>query len=456
MTANLSLQRNMNTISKMKQTLTMEFDLKNFTNILVCSSFLCLLIILLGKYLAHGNHARQKQTQCSPHDPDVCKRILSCVALDNPEVQNQFNAVKTRALPNRRLVHAFLIDNAFTTMDDEYRRQFKYGLEQKILEFSPKEWENIAAMAQDLTRDKSRQAIDEKKELLIVPMVQLLALKISLYFLFRIKPSDLEDSVVSSLAESINALWIRSKNPASNETEIHCWQKNLQRALVQIFPGQPIAGRETPLNQILPAYETLWRVVVRCFLEVSFRNNEAAPKWCNILTLFLETPTTERFNAEHASTQSTSNLSDDYDVSVSFLVHEALRLYPPTRRVYRTFKFASNPTTQTVAADIEGCQRNPAIWGPESLKYIPGRWKNPSLATRRAFMPFGGGPFLCPAKKDFGPRMIGVLVAALATNITTKDWRLGQTADGISSHPEEPLDSKRESYGDLHLLGMYE
>ena len=445
----------MNAVYKMIQTQNIELSLKYFIAIVVWSSFLCLLISLLGKYLARRNHARQKQTRRSPCDPDVCKRILKCAVLDNPEDQNQLSAVKARALPNRRLGRAFLIDNAFTTMDDDYRKRFRHDLEQKISQFPTSEWKNIAVMAQQLlVNEKSRLAIDKKKELLIVPMVQLLALKASLYFLFRIEPSDLEDSVVSSLAKNINALWIESKNPFPNKKDIQHLQQNLQKALVQIFPGQPLAGRETPLNQILPAYETLWRVVVRCFLEVSFRNTEAAPKWYKVLTLFLENPTTDRFTSEHASNQSTSNLSDDYDVSVLFLVHEALRLYPPTRRVYRTFQLASKSTPETVAADIEGCQRNPAIWGPQSLQYMPGRWKNLSLPARKAFMPFGGGLFLCPAKKDFGPRMIGILVAALAVEITAKEWRLGGTPDGKTLHPEEPLDSEREAYGDLSLYSM--
>ena len=64
-------------------------------------------------------------------------------------------------------------------------------------------------------------------------------------------------------------------------------------------------------------------------------------------------------------------------------------------------------------------------------------------------MPFGGSTFVCPAKQDFGPRMIGVVVAALAAHITPRDWKLELCVGGPNGGEElgeEPLVSDRNKY----------
>ena len=83
-------------------------------------------------------------------------------------------------------------------------------------------------------------------------------------------------------------------------------------------------------------------------------------------------------------------------------------------------------------------------------------------------MPFGGMPFVCPAKADFGPMMIGVLVAALAANVSGTEWGLAAVdveGEGLQEFVvgdgerlkefvmgDGPLDSGRNAYGGLVLL----
>ena len=320
-------------------------------------------------------------------DPDVGKRILACTGIENPENYNQLSAVEARALPNRRLVAAFHIDNAFTTTDDDYRRHFQTVADQKLSRLSENAWEQIANLTHGLVRKEIGETGPKQYEIYLVPLVQLVSLKMILHALFGHDPLKLEDSVIAALARNINELWIQSKESCASGKKIQPLQLATEKALIAVFPDGKLTSRETPMNLILPAYETLWRVLLRCFLEVSFRNRMADLAWRPVLTNFLAKPTYAQFEADSSELNS---------VSISFIVLEALRLYPPTRRVYRTFQLAGSLKKETIAADIEHCQRNPTIWGEESLKFVPMRWKNLGEKARKAFMPFGEISFQLP------------------------------------------------------------
>ena len=74
-------------------------------------------------------------------------------------------------------------------------------------------------------------------------------------------------------------------------------------------------------------------------------------------------------------------------------------------------------------ADIEACQRNPAIWGPNATKFMPTRWTTITKEYENNFFPFGKKPFVCPVKAVFGPQMVGLLVGALVKSFG-QGWHL--------------------------------
>lgn len=83
----------------------------------------------------------------------------------------------------------------------------------------------------------------------------------------------MDNESTSTITESINALWILSKdNKVPSEAE----GLTLKKALAVLFPDmnlletKPVDNRENPLNLIISAYETLWRVVLSGFLSGDF------------------------------------------------------------------------------------------------------------------------------------------------------------------------------------------
>lgn len=323
------------------------------------------------------------------------------------------------------------MENSFTTMDDTYHKEFRRMAASKI-DMDGAKWVGVADIAKTLVKT----AIEKENSFRLMPFVQSLSLKISLYVLFDKDPRHLDDKDVFDLAYAINELWEESKCMESTKKISHL-QYTLRKALLVIFPNQSLAPRDTPMNMIIPTYETLWRVVLRMFLEVTFRNLTAAPGWRQTLHSYIEDQRT--FKSSSAKT-----------VSASVLVDEALRLYPPTRRLHRTFRLESEAETITVSADIESCQRRPETWGQQNCEFLPTRWEFVDQEVRKTFNPFGGSTFTCPAKKVFGPHMIGVLVAAMTEYIAETDWEIKSSRESREDvFAEGPLNSDRRAYNSL-------
>jgi len=225
-------------------------------------------------------------------------------------------------------------------------------------------------------------------------------------------------------------------------------KSKLEKALLSVFPKMKPEPRDKPLNLILPAYETLRRVVLSCFIEVTFRPR-AKPEWRSELTRFLDNPTKESFDEVRCEAQSTP-------VSAAFIVNEALRLYPSTKSVYQHFKMDNQDHDEIVVADIERCHRRTELCGTDAESFDPSRWDGKRAVAQAAFMPFGYSPFLCPAKLEYGPMMIGMLVATLSIHLPPEDWTLTLYPHGAKVGHEltggEALVSDRKTYERMEIV----
>ena len=282
-------------------------------------------------------------------------------------------------------------------------------------------------------------------------LVRSVCLKVILHVLFDKSALSLDDKSILIITESINSLWIQSKDTKTPKaSDKHALREALAQVIPEMMGSDP---RKNPLNLIMPAYETLWRVVLSGFLHVTFVRG-APPTWRSILAQFLANPTT-------AARKELSREPEILAVSVDQIVKETLRLYPSEKRVYRQFHMDNEPGPKNVAADIEACQRSETLWGGDAQRFVPSRWTNASKEAQESYMAFGVAPFLCPAKGEFGPMMIGILVAAFADGISSENWhlRLGESSSDVAQcnlekalGGEEPLVSDRKTYDGLRII----
>ncbi|CAO1604854.1 hypothetical protein XANCAGTX0491_008395 [Xanthoria calcicola] len=402
------------------------------------SGFLAAFVIIgVSSWLFQRQTTRAKKpTLHRSSDPATCLKILQNLPYDYRLGTNKLSHEVSRAIPNQRLVRAFQIDNGFTTSDANYGRQFRRKAVQTIRQVTSTTrgggWHRIATVARQIATTYFRESISNDRADLDL-IVQVVTLKAVLSTFFAVDPTTYTDATAFAIARTINLLWMQSK---SRGTGHQSTDFSSLKGLVQGIGLEWTDRRDNPLNILLPAYETLWRVVARCLIEIVFRPCADA-EWRPLLTAFIANPTTQTFSQIIAP--------GEPHVSVEYLINEALRLYPPTRRIYRHVHFPAEQMPELLAADIEGCHRQLHIWGDDSHRYRPARWMAADQNMRDAFMPFGGGDWICPASAGFGPMMIGVLVATFAEIIAAEDWELRLRGDEGSRilDDETVLDSDR-------------
>ena len=71
-------------------------------------------------------------SQTTFDDPAACAMIVACTGYDCSGDRNIISKVQSRAYPNQRLVRTFGIDNAFTTTNENYRKDFRSYAKEKI------------------------------------------------------------------------------------------------------------------------------------------------------------------------------------------------------------------------------------------------------------------------------------------------------------------------------------
>jgi hypothetical protein len=308
----------------------------------------------------------------------------------------------------------------------------------------------------------------DRNRINIASLAQILSIKVVLWQIFDQKTQHQTcDESLLSLAQSINRVWISSK---SKSTDIPKFEDDilLKTSLANIF-GKHDLPEDNALNLILPSFETMWRVVLRAFLELKFGTGKEIPLWRQTMISFASKPTKRQFDTvsgcpSHSrleSGDSTGGTCDQSSPSANSIVRESLRLYVPTRHVHRAYQSDLRASYEIHSADIEGCHLRSDIWGSDAERFNPNRWSTLTPAQGDAFMPFGCPPFECPAKPTFGPRMIGVLVGCLLGALEddrSESWILDcedrRVLERISSGKR--LCPHRNAYADLYLVRSVE
>ncbi len=224
------------------------------------------------------------------------------------------------------------------------------------------------------------------------------------------------------------------------------------------------------MNFILPAYETMWRVVLRGVLEIHFRGAPNADEWRGLLANYLQSQDPTIWTKK----------DDVMETSAIDVIKEILRVYPPTRRIYRRLPDRS----EIVSADLEKMHRNgklatatedPDRFRPERWIQIKQAYEDEEVKETGAravgtpleeftlrdfeewcgFMPFAK---TCPAggktTQAFGIKMIALLVASSIQGFEGLEgqWEL-QAEQEADELPE--LDTALKSGREDYLSLMY-
>lgn len=397
---------------------------------------------IMYKYARYIYPGAQEPRTLTFSDTEHCLEILACKSFNGE--RNQISRLVSRAIPNQRLVEAFGLDKAFTSEDHVYAKLFNQKAV-AMIKLNASDWRAMATEAHKLIRNGMMRSDGQTVRTEVDRLIQSVTLKIAIHVLFRHDPVGLDDAVIESMASSINELWTLSKGSHDQVRKMQGPKQKLRSALSQIFPDyQPESTpRDNPLNYIIPAYETLWRAVLFCFIETNFRTSSSAKvfEWRETLRQYLD-------QIIHDGFEQPASQPHEWSVTVEDIVNEALRLYTPTRRIHRYYKLPSSRQPQILAADIEALHREPNIFGDDPLIFKPARWHHLAEEAHKAFLPFGSKPILCPAQKEFGPKVIAVLVAALTACIDPSEWDLEYCKDGEWKNfgGDEMLETNRGAY----------
>jgi hypothetical protein len=409
-----------------------------------------ILFILILFVLFYGRCYRSNEKPAEFRTTPECRAIIDGSQFPDAR-KNQLTCLKAKALPNQPLKRAFGIKNAFTTGNEAEAKDFVENVRRSI-EVSAVDWHGLAGTLHCMLESIIEENRDGARvKVTLTPTVQALVLRASFWNLFQMgEDAHLENKHLADLGEIINSTWMRMK-----EERVLEFKDNivLQARLSAVFANHKtdiniLEPASNPLKLILPSFETVWRIVLRLFIMLHCHENE---DYKRTLLEFVRNPTLTQ-----------SRLRPDNGVSVEFLVKEALRLYPPTRRIRRAFQFPgsdpNNRISNIARANVEACHLSKEVWGPDALEYKPARWSKTSSVQRQSFLAFGGPPFLCPASHAFGPMVIGLLVGVMLDVFGNKngdgeEWVLGSDnkRDMSEVHSRERLRNERDAYGGLLL-----
>lgn len=415
----------------------------------------------------------------------------------HPNGQKYHDFDSARAAPNQRLVRVFGIDNSFTSTDSPWRSIFIRSTVSKMKAAiklgesgcppgGSGNWSHMRELAMASFGEYMSHA---GETVYVAELVQFVTLKVSLVYLFDGAEEAMAENGfanVKYIGKRINELWIASKYEDEDDKGL-TWSSDtrLRNALIEVttvpaaptmhmpgaFPSdtheenKPISdldvSRTNPMNLILPAYETMWRVVMRCVLEVRYRNDQRCAEWNAILKKYLDAQQDGQATGRDPLWEASEN-----GVAAIDIVKETLRLYPPSRRIHRVFH--GSP----MSADIEECQRSALLGQDDPLVFRPERWQDICPETRDrvfaeeegakkllkreeealGFMPFA---FVCAADRTetqgFGIKLIALLAAVLSDGLGAK-WVLADKRE--LSDNGIPLDTHRQAYEKLQLTPL--
>lgn len=190
-----------------------------------------------------------------------------------------------------------------------------------------------------------------------------------------------------ALVNYINQTWIDLK--AGKESAPV--QENVRELLANIggtnvsggFDQDGDEGAFSPLNLIIPIYESTSRLVFLLLLAILRMPTSSRQKFTTCCSRFRSLGTMAALDEGHPSLHN--------------YIDEALRLYPPVKRLHR------QSCESSYAIDLQASHHSLEVWGLDALEFKPERMRRLTKEQQTAFMPFSSGPIACPARRAFAP-----------------------------------------------------
>jgi len=358
--------------------------------------------------------------------------ISSIFYLLSPPDTSPRSLLASRASPNVRLIRAFALTNTFVSADIDVHSTFVGHANALLRAATQRSWPYFQHMAIGAVEAVLR----EKTQLEFDALVQDVTLRVVLVGLLDVGKGvgEFDPTDIRVVASHITRLWRLSKS--SDHIPSHLLPQ-LNHHLRRLIPDEETYPN--PLDYVIPVWETLWRVVAT---TVAFAWTE---DFTDIFAELHKQPTVDCFRA----------CTDDRPSTEAF-VTEAMRLYPPSKRIARSVSrinaFASffqwftgkhiSPSFSSLmsslhkeCADIESVLHDSDIWGPDALQFDPTRFHPTRLQPRQEkikMLPFGCGRYRCIAA-SWAPMAAGVISAAILDRIgAEKEYYLvaGETTGG--------------------------
>jgi hypothetical protein len=340
----------------------------------------------------------------------------------------------SRCQPNEWLINTFSIVNPFTIECESLLKGFKREVLTKLVGWNTEEkYEELVLIIRSRIEHRISLLQSNNSKLCLSKLAKQVTLD---SFLAGILNVNANEALLTELPDLIIYLWKnRDDKQAQNRlqelisanrdgfSKSEFWQQiqivlfNHSNIISQTTTNDFDEKISNPLNIIIPGWETMWRVVFYSLLELLRRPD------------LLKSLRSELNCAE----------SSRKCLLLQWVLKETLRLYPPTKNIYRT----NLKTGQNVCISVQQIHHDTNIWGSDALDFRPDRFQEKLNAEQnKCYLPFS---ISCPARHGFAYGFAGAIVAEILKRCPTFT-----PAEGPSSLPTvNLLDIARDSYNDL-------
>ncbi|KAH7911888.1 cytochrome P450 [Hygrophoropsis aurantiaca] len=320
-------------------------------------------------------------------------------ALLNPAGVSLEALLKARAIPNQRLASALGITSTFVSSDPHVHDNFTRTAKSLISAVNPKEdWDGWFELMKTMEACIDH-CLPQQHSADYATFMQTVTFSTIVVGLLGADITAIDPHDVAFVTRSINERWTLSKTNPSLPPGL------LEEINKHIFRWVPDRDKfPVPLNYIIPAYETMWRVVG---IAMVYAQREEVIR--QAFLDFGDNPTVPQFEAFKLKP----------GPSVEAVIREVLRLHPPTKHISRIVEVPACPFAKVVAevADIETVQRT-QTYGEDAGEFNPMRYHPNAmeLGGDRPFFAFGYGKLKCVAA-SWAPMAAGLLVAKIFERI---------------------------------------